>query len=61
MSLQDKSIQCSDCGTTCTFSVGKREFFQSRDYTNEPKRYLLACRQSRKSEYSGDSSYGAPR
>ena len=38
MSLQDKSIQCSDCGTTFTFSVGEQELFQSRGYINDPKR-----------------------
>ena len=59
MSFQDKSIQCSDCGTTFTFSAEDQEFFQSKGYTNEPKR-CPECRQARKSErYS--SSYGAPR
>ena len=60
MSFEDKSLQCSDCGTTFTFSVEEQEFFQSRGYTNEPKR-CLSCRQARKSERRGDSSYGAPR
>jgi CxxC-x17-CxxC domain-containing protein len=63
MSFQDKSIQCSDCGTTFTFSVEDQEFFQSKGYTNEPKR-CPACRQARKSERfgnSGNSNYGAPR
>jgi len=60
MSFQDKSIQCSDCGTTFTFSAGEQEFFQSKGYTNEPKR-CPACRQARKSERYGNSSYGAPR
>ncbi len=30
MSFQDKSLQCSDCGTTFTFSAEEQEFFQSR-------------------------------
>jgi len=60
MSFSDKSIQCSDCGTTFTFSASEQELFQSRGYTNEPKR-CLACRQARKSERNGSSSYGAPR
>ena len=59
MSFQDKSIQCSDCGTTFTFSAEDQEFFHSKGYTNEPKR-CPSCRQARKAERYG-SSYGAPR
>jgi CxxC-x17-CxxC domain-containing protein len=47
MSYQDKSIQCSDCGTTFTFSVEEQEQFATRGYTNEPKR-CPSCRQERK-------------
>ena len=46
MSFQDKSLHCSDCGTTFTFSVGEQEFFQSKGYTNEPRR-CPACRQDK--------------
>ncbi len=60
MSFQDKSIQCLDCGTTFTFSVEDQEFFQSKGYTNEPKR-CPECRQARKSERYGSSSYGVLR
>ncbi len=60
MSFEDKAIDCSDCGKTFTFSVEDQEFFQSKGYTNEPKR-CPDCRQARKSERFGDSSYGAPR
>ena len=62
MSFQDKSIQCSDCGTAFTFSAEEQEFFQSKGYTNEPKR-CPACRQARKAErYEGSGhGYGAPR
>ena len=62
MSFQDKSIQCSDCGTTFTFTVQEQEFFQSMAYTNEPKR-CLSCRETRKSQRQGSSgsSYGARR
>ena len=58
MSFQDKSLQCSDCGATFTFSAGEQEFFQSKGYTNEPKR-CPSCRQARKTERygSGGSSY----
>ena len=66
MSFQDKSIQCSDCGATFTFSAEDQEFFQKKGFTNEPKR-CPSCRQARKSErggggsYGGSSSYGSPR
>jgi len=60
MSFQDKSLQCSDCGATFTFSAEEQELFQSRGYTNEPKR-CSPCRQARKSERYGNGSYGAPR
>ncbi|HUT67914.1 MAG TPA: CxxC-x17-CxxC domain-containing protein [Dehalococcoidales bacterium] len=59
MSFQDKSLECSDCGTTFTFSTEEQEEFQSRGYTNEPKR-CPECRQARKSERlgNGGNSYG---
>ncbi len=62
MAFEDKTIQCSDCGKEFTFSVEDQEFFQSKGYTNEPKR-CPECRQARKSERFGSSSgsYGAPR
>ena len=56
MNLQDKSIQCSDCGTTFIFGVGEQELFQSRGYTNDPKR-CSPCRQARKSERYGNNNY----
>jgi CxxC-x17-CxxC domain-containing protein len=60
MSFQDKSIECSDCGITFTFSADEQELFASRGYTNDPKR-CPACRQARKTERHGNSSYGSPR
>ena len=60
MSLEDKTLNCSDCGNDFTFSAEEQELFQSRGYTNEPKR-CTACRQARKSEQFGNSSYAAPR
>jgi len=60
MSFKDKSLQCSDCGATFTFSAEEQEFFASKGYTNEPKR-CPACRQARKAERYGNSSYGSSR
>ena len=58
MSFQDKSIQCSDCATTFTFSAEEQEQFASRGYTNEPKR-CPTCRDARKAKQSasGGSSF----
>ncbi len=60
MSFQDKSIQCSDCGTTFTHSAQDQEFFQSKGYTNEPKR-CSPCRQTRKTERYNNDNYGSQR
>ena len=49
MSFQDKTLTCSDCSNSFTFSAEEQEQFQSRGYTNEPKR-CPECRQARKSE-----------
>ena len=57
MSFKDKSIVCSDCGATFTFSAEEQEFFQSKGYTNEPKR-CPTCRQARKAERFGNSGGG---
>ena len=54
MSFQDKSIQCSDCGTTFTFSAGEQEFFASKGFTNEPKR-CPRCRKAGKRQRRGPS------
>ena len=58
MSFQDKSIQCSDCGATFTFSADEQELFASRGYTNDPKR-CMSCRQIRKSDRNGNGGYGS--
>ena len=56
MSFEDRSLQCSDCGTTFTFSAEEQEFFQSKGYVNEPKR-CPDCRQARKAQRYG-SGFG---
>ena len=60
MSFQDKSLRCSDCGATFTFTTGEQEFFQTKGFTNEPKR-CLACRQVKKSERNGNGNYSSTR
>ena len=57
MALQDKQLTCADCGSAFTFSAAEQEFFQSKGYTNEPKR-CPNCRQTRKAERYGSSGGG---
>ena len=60
MSFVDKSICCSDCGCTFTFSASEQELFAQRGYSNDPKR-CQSCRAIRKAQCNDSSSYGAPR
>jgi CxxC-x17-CxxC domain-containing protein len=60
LSLQDKTLRCTDCGNEFTFSVEDQEFFRSKGYANEPKR-CPECRQAKRAERSGNSGYGAQR
>ncbi len=57
MAFQEKTLQCSDCGATFTFTAEEQEFYKSKGYTNEPKR-CPACRQARKAERYGSSAPG---
>ena len=56
MDYQDKSLTCSDCGATFTFSAQEQEQFATKGYTNEPKR-CFACRQARKAQQNSGSGY----
>ncbi|MDP2919629.1 MAG: zinc-ribbon domain containing protein [Dehalococcoidia bacterium] len=62
MSVQDKTLQCADCGASFTFSADEQELFQTRGYQNEPKR-CPACRQAKRAARGGteSSNYGARR
>ncbi len=57
MSFEDKTIQCADCGVNFTFTAEEQEFFQTKGYTNEPKR-CQPCRQARKAERYGGGGGG---
>jgi hypothetical protein len=56
MTYQEKSIKCSDCGDTFTFSAGEQEFFASKGFTNEPKR-CRPCRDAKKAQRDGNGEY----
>lgn len=60
MTLQDKTLTCQECGQSFTFTAGEQEFYQSKGYTNEPRR-CPTCRQARKSQSGGDSFGRGPR
>jgi len=57
MSFVEKSLQCSDCGTSFTFSAEEQEFFAKKGYTNEPKR-CPSCREAKRGQRSGGFSGG---
>jgi hypothetical protein len=58
VTYQDKSIRCSDCGTTFTFTAGEQEFYASKGFSNEPKR-CAACRAAKKAQRDGDGASGS--
>ena len=60
MGFEDKTLKCADCGVSFVFNAEEQEFFATKGYTNEPKR-CPACRQARKAERYGDSSYRSQR
>ncbi|MBI4334189.1 MAG: zinc-ribbon domain-containing protein [Chloroflexi bacterium] len=61
MSFEDKSIRCSDCSTTFTFTASEQKFYAEKGFTNEPKR-CPACRRARKQQGEGSQrSYGQGR
>ncbi len=47
MSYTDKTLTCSDCSTSFTFSASEQEFFASKGFTHEPGR-CPNCREARK-------------
>ena len=56
MAYTDKTLTCSDCGTSFTFSASEQEFFASKSFTNEPRR-CPNCRAAKKQERGG--GYGS--
>jgi CxxC-x17-CxxC domain-containing protein len=58
MTYTEKSLLCSDCGKSFSFTTGEQEFFATKGFTNEPKR-CPPCRSTRKAErFGNDSSDG---
>ena len=57
MTYTEKSLTCSDCGQSFTFTAGEQEFFATKGFTNEPRR-CPQCRQARKTEHNGNGIGG---
>ena len=57
MSYEDKTLTCQDCGQSFTFSADDQTFYETKGFTNEPKR-CDSCRQARRGERSGGYSQG---
>ena len=49
MEKQDKTIICKDCGQEFIFTVGEQEFYEEKDFANEPVR-CKECRDKRKAD-----------
>jgi hypothetical protein len=49
MAFTDKTLTCSDCGATFTFSAEDQEFFRSKGYTTSPSAVRNVARQERQS------------
>lgn len=47
-SLQDEDLECRDCGTKFTFTVGEQEFYASKGFDNKPRR-CKPCKDEKKS------------
>jgi len=60
MIFDEKTIQCVDCRTSFIFSAGEQEFFNTKGFTNEPKR-CPECRRANKARRSdsGSNSYAS--
>lgn len=43
----DKTLHCVECGQDFIFTASEQEFYESKGFTNEPRR-CPACRQARK-------------
>jgi len=60
MGFTEKTLQCSDCGASFSFTAEEQEFYAGRGYTNEPKR-CPACREAKRARYDGAGGYRANR
>ena len=57
MSYTDKTLVCSDCSESFTFTAGEQEFHASKGFTREPRR-CPNCRRARKGAMGGGEGGG---
>jgi hypothetical protein len=60
MTFDEKTIQCSDCGVSFAFTAGEQEFFQTKGFTNQPKR-CPTCRRANKARRENNENNYASR
>jgi CxxC-x17-CxxC domain-containing protein len=49
VALQDKTLNCRDCGSEFVFTASEQEFYQSKGFQNEPSR-CPKCRAAKKAQ-----------
>ena len=45
--MEDKNLNCKDCGAEFVFTAGEQEFYQEKGFQNEPQR-CKECRIAKK-------------
>jgi CxxC-x17-CxxC domain-containing protein len=59
MSLQEKSVDCFDCGVTFVFTVEEQIIFEAKGHLHTPKR-CPSCRQARKTRQMNSNTFRIP-
>lgn len=55
--MEDKTINCRNCGKPFTFTVSEQQFYKERGFEHEPVR-CKGCRDQRKTTRSGPPGSG---
>ncbi|HOY66402.1 MAG TPA: zinc-ribbon domain containing protein [Candidatus Ozemobacteraceae bacterium] len=58
--MEDKTINCRNCGKPFTFTVSEQQFYKERGFEHEPVR-CKGCRDQRKTTRGGPSSGPGPK
>lgn len=58
MDIQDKTLTCSDCGSSFTFTSGEQRFYQEKGFGHEPRR-CKDCRSRKKDSAGGGGGRSA--
>ena len=52
--MEDKTLQCKDCGAEFVFTAGEQAFYKEKGFENEPQR-CPDCRRARKAQRRNNS------